>query len=147
MRSLLGCNAAHFELNLYPWSVKSDLEKLGSSDIKMRETIAPTIKEVVTSEMMSELPPEAATAPRNFSNLEEYLSSHVGALAVQGLKDVLELSVKDRVAAQPPFCKDCIRNEVCTSTHAGIGRKRGSSGEMVSSCPHSKVVKKKLFFF
>ena len=46
-----------------------------------------------------------------FDNLDDYLNCELAQNAINGLRKTLSIAVKERVCAQPLFCKDCIKNQ------------------------------------
>ena len=112
-----------FDINLVPWSNR----------VPPNEMILPfeanlDLDNALTSNVDT-LKTEKIDLP-DYDNFENYLTCEIAKNAVEGLREALTISVKERVSAQPPFCKECIKNKLSYHEDSKLQRK---------GCLHTKV--------
>ena len=109
-------------IKLVTWAnrtpVETEIKLPFGAYVSLDETLTPSVDTVLNNRIIKDL--------QDYENLEKYLSCDMAKKAVDGLRNVLEISVAERVQAQPLFCKDCIKNKF-------------SSQFEKRSCLHSKV--------
>lgn len=114
------------ELFLHPFKENLSVADFPHDELKIENRIIPTFDTTA---------PIAEEKVENFCNFDEYLQNDVGRCAVAGLGKVLEVAVKERLRAQPPYCKQCMLNQLCNMRKLS----KEEEAPALVCCRHSKV--------
>ena len=89
-----------FSLDLKPWANRkpNEIKLPFEANLCFHKCLTPTVKSVRTD----------PTNSLEYANLDDYMNCQIAQTAINDLRKTLLLSVKERVSAQPMFCKNCI---------------------------------------